>query len=149
MQKYKNGFTLVELLIVVAIVGILAGIAYPSYLKQMQKSNRSDAKIVLNDVAQRMQRCFTAHSKYNPEDGVCTVVDDVQAPAGIESKERFYKVSIAAAADLTATTYLLTATTVAGTRQATDTDCAIFTLNQTGVRTAVDADGNDNTDECW
>lgn len=149
MRKVVRGFTLVELMITVAIIGILAGIVYPSYMKQVQKSNRSDAKVALNDVAQRLQRCFTAHGKYNPADGICNVVDDVQTAAGIMSTEGFYSVSIADAADLTAVTYLLTATPVAGGRQDTDDDCARFTLNQLGVRAAFTDGDVDNTDNCW
>jgi len=149
MRRANAGFTLMELMITVGIISILAGIAYPSYLKQMQKSNRSDAKILLSDVSQRLQRCFTAHSKYNPAAGTCTVVDDLQAPAGIESTEGYYVVKIAAAADLTASTYLLTVTPVAGKKQETDDDCDTFTIDQAGVRAALDSGGADNTDECW
>jgi type IV pilus assembly protein PilE len=149
MKAKLTGFTLIELMIVVTVVGILAGIAYPSYIETVRKSNRSDAKVVLNDVAQRMQRCFTAHSAYNPAAGTCTVVDELQSAAGVQSKERMYVVKIAIAADLTAITYLLTATPVAGSRQATDTNCVRFTLNQAGVRTAFKSGNVDNTAECW
>lgn len=149
MRNVARGFTLVELMIGVAIIGILAGIAYPSYMKQVQKSNRSDAKVALNDVAQRLQRCFTARGIYNPVDGVCSVVDAVQAPGGIVSTEGFYSVGIADAADLGAATYLLTATPVAGGRQDSDDDCDRFTLNQLGVRAAFTSGNVDNTDNCW
>lgn len=149
MHRIVRGFTLIELMIAVAIVGVLAGIAYPSYLKQVQKSNRSDAKVALNDVAQRLQRCFTAHGRYNPADGTCAVVDAVEAAAGIVSTEGFYVVKVTDAADLTATTYLLTATPVAGGRQANDSDCARFTLNQLGVRAAFSSSNVNNTDKCW
>lgn len=149
MKAKLTGFTLIELMIAVAIIGILAGIAYPSYLEMVRKSNRSDAKVALNDVAQRMQRCFTAHSAYNPAAGTCTVVDELQGAAGVQSPERMYVVRIATAADLTATTYLLTATPVAGSRQAADTNCVRFTLNQAGVRTAFKNGNVNNTAACW
>lgn len=148
MRNSDNGFTLIELMITVAIIGILAAIAYPSYLKQVQKSNRSDAKVALSDVAQRMQRCFTANSTYDTAAGVCSVVDELQGGTGVLSTEQLYQVKIAADADLTATTYLLTATPVAGGRQATDDDCDRFTLSQSGVRAAYDG-STDNTDICW
>ncbi len=149
MRNGVRGFTLIELMIGVAIIGILAGIAYPSYLKQVQKSNRSDAKVALSDVAQRLQRCFTAHGRYNPAAGTCTVVDEIQGAGGITSTEGFYSVGIAAAGDLAAATYLLTATPVAGGRQDSDDDCDRFTLNQLGVRAAFKSGNVDNTDNCW
>lgn len=149
MRNDVRGFTLIELMIGVAIIGILAGIAYPSYLKQVQKSNRSDAKVALNETAQRLQRCFTAHGKYDTAAGVCTVVDNLKAPAGIVSTEGFYEVKIAADADLTNATYKLTATPVAGGRQDSDDDCDRFTLNQLGVRAAFKSGNVDNTDNCW
>lgn len=149
MRRMYCGFTLIEMMITVAIVGILAGIAYPAYIKQVQKSNRSDAKVALSDVAQRLQRCFTAHSNYNPADGVCAVVDEVKSSAGISSPEGMYVIKVAVAAtDLTASTYLLTATPVAGSRQASDSDCTKFTLNQAGVRIAYKSAAV-NTSKCW
>ncbi len=149
MNKVARGFTLIELMIGVAIIGILAGIAYPSYLKQVQKSNRSDAKVELNETAQRLQRCFTAHGKYDTADGVCAVVDILQTPDGILSTEGFYQIKIADAADLDSATYKLTATPVAGGRQDSDDECDRFTLNQLGVREAFTSGNVDNTDNCW
>jgi type IV pilus assembly protein PilE len=135
----SSGFTLIELMIVVAIIGIIAGIAYPSYMESVRKSNRSDAKAELNDVAQRLQRCFTAFSSYN--NAACGVAAAVTDPNTILSREGFYDIS----GVITATTYTLTATPVSGTVQANDTRCTTFTLNQAGVRGAT---GSDDTN-CW
>jgi len=60
------GFTLIELLVVVAIVAILAAIAYPSYRSQVQKTRRADAKAVLMQAAQHMERVYTESGSYNP-----------------------------------------------------------------------------------
>ena len=59
-----RGFTLIELMIVVAIVGILAGIAYPSYMDHVRKGNRAQAQAFLMDVAQRQQNYLIVHRQY-------------------------------------------------------------------------------------
>ena len=148
MKARLAGFTLIEVLITVAIIGILAGIVYPSYLDMVLKSNRSDAKVALSDVAQRMQRCFTAHSTYQPAAaGTCDVVDKVTAAAGITSPEGFYIIKLASA-DHTPAKYTLTATPVSTKRQASDTKCTSFTLNQAGVKRAYTG-STPNTEACW
>ncbi|WP_296227885.1 type IV pilin protein [Ralstonia sp. UBA689] len=62
--RQAAGFTLIELMIVVAIVGILAVIAYPSYQKYVLKSHRADAKTALLDLAAREERYFTLQNTY-------------------------------------------------------------------------------------
>ena len=124
-MKKNKGFTLIELMIVVAIIGILAAIAYPSYMDSVRKSNRSDGKAALSDIAQRLERCYTTFSAYNSDS--CGVVDDVDD--GITSPEGYYTVT----ADLDATTYTLTAT-AAKAPQDSDTGCDVLTLDNVGVR---------------
>jgi type IV pilus assembly protein PilE len=126
MMKKNKGFTLIELMIVVAIIGILAAIAYPSYMDSVRKSNRSDGKAILSDTAQRLERCYTTFSAYNHES--CSVADELGAE--ITSSEGYYTVE---ATTLTATTYELTAT-AAKAPQTADTGCDELTLNNVGVR---------------
>jgi type IV pilus assembly protein PilE len=61
-----RGFTLIELLVAVAIVAILAAIAYPSYRSQISKTRRADAESVLMQAAQFMERTYTESGSYNP-----------------------------------------------------------------------------------
>jgi type IV pilus assembly protein PilE len=60
----KNGFTLMELMITVAIIAILSALAYPAYLEHVRKSRRADAKTALLDLATRQERFFSVNSIY-------------------------------------------------------------------------------------
>ena len=62
--KNNKGFTLIELMIVVAIIAILTSIAYPSYLEHIKKSRRSDAQSSLNEFASAMERFYTINGSY-------------------------------------------------------------------------------------
>ncbi|WP_301415104.1 type IV pilin protein [Microbulbifer spongiae] len=134
-----SGFTLIEVMVVVAIIGIIAALAYPSYMEHVRKSNRTEAKVVLNDVAQRLQRCFTAYSAYNND--ACTVAGAISDGNTIDSEHGYYSI----AGVLTPTTFVLTATAVSGSPQAGDKRCKTLSLDQAGKR---DATGS-NITECW
>lgn len=127
------GFSLIELLVAVAIVGILAAIAVPSYQNSVRKSRRADAKATLTETAQRLERCMTQYGAY--DDGNCVV-------AGGPSPEGYYTIGVVR----TATTYTVNATTRGA--QTTDTACNSLALSHLGAKTALDSDGNAAGD-CW
>jgi type IV pilus assembly protein PilE len=118
----KNGFTLVELMIAVAIVGILAIIALPSYSAYVKRSNRANAMAVLLKNANWMQQRFTLGNAY-PASG--TALPFAQSP---ESGTAKYNISIVVPGTPDTGKYTLQAVPVASD------GCATFTLDETGLR---------------
>ena len=107
-QRKNRGFSLIELMIVVAIVAILGSIAYPSYLNQVTKSRRTDAQAVLMEAAQFMERFYTENNRYDQDSGGTAVA----LPAALresprDSGTKSYDIAVQAS---TASTYTLRAT---------------------------------------
>lgn len=147
-MKNAVGFTLIELMVAVAIVGIIAAIALPSYQSSVRKSNRAEAKTELTDVAQRLQRCYTLYARFNHAE--CGVYGIVSSSDGyITRGGQYYKITIGVpnAGDPAETKYRLTATAIKAP-QTQDTVCGSFTLDHTGAKKAFSG-GTDTTDKCW
>lgn len=138
-KKFNSGFTLVELMVVVLIVGIISAVAIPSYMDMIRASNRTDAKTVINDVAHRLQRCFTAYSSYI--DVNCAVAGSITRGNNIVSEKGYYTVT----GVLAAARFGLTAVPVAGKSQSKDSKCKTLELDEAGVRGATGS----NSTECW
>jgi type IV pilus assembly protein PilE len=135
MFKIRNGFSLIELMIVVAIVAILAGIAYPSYFDSVIQSRRADAKTTLLDLAQQIERFYSENHTYA----------NVAASIGgtpQDSPDGWYAISIVS----TATTYTLTATPQ--NSQTNDTYCQTYTYNNLGQE-GVTGGATWTAEQCW
>lgn len=124
----NRGFTLIEVMIVVAIVAILAAIAFPSYARYVEQARRADGKAALLDAAQRLERCHTQFGAY--DNAACNFVTD--------SPDGHYTI---AAPTLTAMTFTLTATPQ-GVQA--NSPCGTFSITNTGERTVTGT-----ADRCW
>jgi type IV pilus assembly protein PilE len=149
MKHSQSGFTLIELMITVAIVAILAGIAYPSYRDQVRRSNRAEARSALLQVQVAQEKFFLQNNRYA---GAATAAGSVtelnNAPTtvspgvpglGIPSvtPRGHYTITL-----VRPTNTEFTARATATGSQASDTACAVLTINHLGVRTP-------STDNCW
>jgi len=149
----NNGFTLIELMIVVVIVGLLAAVAYPSYQNSLIKARRSDAQGALQGLAQAMERNYTTNGTYA---GAATAGADTGAPtifsvkSPIDGNATYYNLKIVVAG---ATGYTLGAEPIG--IQSGD---GVLILTSTGARGwDVDDDANgtaaadsiESTEWCW
>jgi type IV pilus assembly protein PilE len=120
------GFTLLEVMIVVAIVAILSAIAYPSYLSYKVRANRAAAQTVLMDVANRQQQYFLDARQYAPD---LTTLQYGTIPSEVSP---YYAISTTAVNNATPPTYNVTATPSGGTMQAND---GTLTVTSAGTKT--------------
>ena len=131
--KTSAGFTLVEIMIVVAIVGILTAVAANMYSDNVIASNRTEGRSALQTAAGTLEKCRSLYGSYQAAN--CNYAD-------FTSESNYYNITIG---NLSDTTFTLTATPVPGSRQTGDTDCTTMTLTNTGVKAGT---GGDPT-ECW
>ena len=146
------GFTLIELMIAVAIVGILATIAATSYQRQVIQSHRTDARTALLDLAGREEKLFSTTNQYSGIPSVLgygTATTAVSFPVGSSNGTNYYNVLITTpdpAQPANTNSYTITATPIPGSPQAADTTCTSLTVNQLGQQTATPVP---NTATCW
>ncbi|MCB1773878.1 MAG: type IV pilin protein [Gammaproteobacteria bacterium] len=138
MKTKQQGLTLVELMVVVAVLSIIASVAYPLYTTQMQKIRRADAKTALAAVALAQERYYTANGGYAATLSSLQLSTEL---SGGRSEKGYYNIT-----RLTVTnsgqSYTVQARKRSAAAQADDTTCSWFQIDHTGDRTA-------RNSSCW
>lgn len=116
-SRARRGFTLMELVIVLAVLALLAAIAWPSYMSSLRQSRRVDAMDAVVRAQQAQERWRATQASYS------SVLADLGLAA--VSPAGYYALALSAASE---TAYTLTATAVSGRSQAADTGCAVLTV---------------------
>lgn len=137
MPNRHQGFTLIEVMIVVAVVAILTAVALPSYNEYIRRGHRADARAGLLQAQQWLERAATATGTYP------TALPGNLTWAADTTKR--YTITLNPA---TTSTFTITAAPRAGTAQAGDR-CGSLSLTHTGVRNASPLSGGATVDECW
>ena len=137
--RLLRGFTLIELMITVAIVGILAAIAYPSYQDHIRKARRAEGQSALLELAQFMERYYTLNNSYLDDDGEAPALPFDEAPK--DGATKYYDLGFSS--DPTATSYTLEATPK-GTMNGDL--CGSLRISSTGAKTRT---GSADADSCW
>ncbi|MDO5505888.1 MAG: type IV pilin protein [Pseudoxanthomonas suwonensis] len=135
-KRGPRGFTLIELMIVVAIIAILASIAYPAYTSHIVKTRRAAASTCMMEAAQFMERYYTTHMSY-----ANASLPGLGCQAELGDHYRF------ALATLTANTFSITATPQA-TQASRDTTCATLSINQAGSK-SVSGTASEDASVCF
>ena len=138
-RSQQGGFSLVELLVVIVMLGLLLSIAVPNYSAYVERSRRSDARAALLEIASAQERVYFESNQYSD---TITDVWSHQVDGNAVSSEGFYGLEVALTGD---DPNRFTATATARAQQSGDEDCASFSIDDTGLKSAT----GDAADTCW
>ncbi|UVL83200.1 prepilin-type N-terminal cleavage/methylation domain-containing protein [Pseudomonas sp. B21-028] len=130
MRRTNRGFTLIEIMIVIAIIGIVITVGYPSLTEYMKKGRRTEIAGLLSEQAQILERNYSKNNVYSA--------------TGLSSGNDFYTIT----QELTDQSFTLTAVRRTGSSMATD-KCGDFKITNTGVRSVVNNASGVTAKDCW
>lgn len=138
-MKLKRGFTLLEIMITLAIIGVLASVAYPSYTQYIVRANRSSASSFVLNLASRQEQYNLDSRQYTSQ---LSLLGAATVPTEVLNN---YDVTVAVDNTATPPTYNITATP-SGTQLVKDTPCGALNYDQTGMKTI---SGTSTVSRCW
>jgi type IV pilus assembly protein PilE len=152
LTRPRRGFTLLELMVTLAVAAILAMVAWPSFQGAMQKGRRADGMAALSTLMQAQERYRSSHASYQSDltalPGAGTVSGE-----GLSSPDGQYLVTLVADS-VSASGYTARATAASGSQQYADQRCRVLQVRLAGgaiTYSSIDASGSTNgtPDPCW
>lgn len=141
MTRQAKGFTILELLTVVAIIGVISMVAFPSYQNYVRKGKRAEGRIALLTAVQMEERYFTTNNTYTATLSAAGIL----SYSGTNASSAAYTITIVPAAGGIATGFTAKATP---TGNFVDTECNILTISQLGTKSMESATQTDPS-KCW